>query len=229
MGYIILFATLILAIVSSIVLILLPLVVFHFRSRTQTELSLPAGERLRIFVYFFSIGLAFLFIEIAMMQKFILFLHHPIFAIPVVLTAFLVFAGLGSLWTARLLTRFPAKRLLFRVVLGIVGLGLFYSYSLASFFTQAAAYPLALKIALSLIFIAPLALCMGMPFPLALDRLRSSESLYIPWAWGVNGCASVISAILAGLLAIHFGFTLVILFALGLYLLSLAVFKADQA
>ncbi|MCK5535302.1 MAG: hypothetical protein KAI79_00670, partial [Bacteroidales bacterium] len=225
MGYIVLFATLMFAIISSIILILLPLLVFHFRCTTKVEFSLPVADRLRLFIYFFSIGLAFLFIEIAMMQKFIVFLHHPIYAIPVVLTAFMIFAGLGSIWTKHLILHLSPRQLLLRAILSIVCLGLLYSYFLGSFFSLTAAYPMAAKIMLSFLLIAPLAVSMGMPFPLALSSIDSSNSTYIPWAWGVNGCASVISAVLASLLAIHLGFTWVILFALALYLLCLFVFK----
>ncbi len=225
MGYIVLSITLLLAIISSIVLILLPLIVFHFRAKTKVEFSLPVIDHIRLFVYFFSIGLAFLFIEIAMMQKFIVFLHHPIYSIPVVLTAFMIFAGLGSVWTKQLILHFSARQLLLRAILSIVCLGLFYSYFLGSFFSLMATAAIAEKIALSFILIAPLAVAMGMPFPLALSSIGSSNSVYIPWAWGVNGCASVISAVLASLLAIHFGFTVIIFLALGLYLLCLLVFN----
>ncbi|MFK5894290.1 MAG: SAM-dependent methyltransferase, partial [Pseudomonadota bacterium] len=227
MGYLVLFATLILAISSSIFLIILPLMVFHFRSKTKMEFSMPVADRVRLFIYFFSIGLAFLFIEIAMMQKFIIFLHHPIYSIPVVLTAFMIFAGLGSVWTKQLLLHLSAQRLLLRVILSIVCLGLFYSYFLGTFFSLMAANPIAVKIMLSFLLIAPLAISMGMPFPLALSSIDRSNSAYIPWAWAINGCASVISAVLASLLAIHFGFTVVIIFALGLYLLCLVIFKQN--
>lgn len=224
MGYIVLLATLALAIISSLILIIVPLLVFHVRSKTNAAFSLAVSARVQLFLYFFFIGLAFLLIEIAMMQKFILFLHHPIYAIPVVLSAFMIFAGLGSAWTTRLLRKLSRQRLLFIVILCIACLGTFYSLFLNSLFAELAIYSIALKIIISLILIAPLALCMGMPFPLALGRLGPSKRAYIPWAWGVNGCASVISAVLASLLAIHFGFTLVILFAVGLYLLCLFIF-----
>ena len=224
MGYIVLLATLLLAIVSSTILILLPLIVFHYRSKTKQELCLSAFGRVQLFVYFFAIGLAFLFIEIAMMQKFILFLYHPIYAIPVVLTAFLIFAGLGSAWTEHLLNRLSAQQLLLRAITCLVFLGVIYSLLLNTFFAMTTTYPIIVKILLSLILIAPLALCMGIPFPLALSRLGATNLAYIPWAWGINGCASVISAVLASLLAIHFGFNLVIIFGLGLYLLCLVIF-----
>ena len=74
-----------------------------------------------------------------------------------------------------------------------------------------------IKMALSIALIAPLAFCMGMPFPIGLNRVANSAPDFIPWAWGINGFASVISAALATLLAIEFGFTVVVLFALGLY------------
>ncbi|MCH9006138.1 MAG: hypothetical protein IH838_12735, partial [Proteobacteria bacterium] len=65
---------------------------------------------------------------------------------------------------------------------------------------------------------APLAFCMGMPFPIGLSRVANNIPDFIPWAWGINGFASVISATLATLLAIEFGFTAVVLLALGLYM-----------
>ena len=73
------------------------------------------------------------------------------------------------------------------------------------------------KILLALALIAPLAFPMGMPFPLALTNVSARVPHLVPWAWGINGCASLISAVLATLLAIHFGFSLVVLGALGLY------------
>ena len=76
------------------------------------------------------------------------------------------------------------------------------------------------KIALSLALIAPLAFFMGMPFPLGLRRLTVPAPGFVPWAWGINGFASVVSAVLATLLAIEFGFNAVILLALLLYALA---------
>jgi hypothetical protein len=82
---------------------------------------------------------------------------------------------------------------------------------------SAGSWPLVSRILLSIVLIAPLGFCMGMPFPLGLSALATSPPSLTPWAWGINGCASVISAILATLLAIHFGFNAVILLALVCY------------
>jgi hypothetical protein len=78
---------------------------------------------------------------------------------------------------------------------------------------------------LSLFLIAPLAFCMGMPFPIGLNRVANSVPDFIPWAWGINGFASVISVSLATLLAIEFGFTAVVLFALGFYAGAAAIVR----
>ena len=80
------------------------------------------------------------------------------------------------------------------------------------------------RILVSVIVIAPLAFCMGIPFPSGLAQLADFAPGLIPWAWAINGCASVISAIVATLLAIHLGFTLVIAIALVMYALSLWMF-----
>jgi hypothetical protein len=81
------------------------------------------------------------------------------------------------------------------------------------------------KIVISIFLIAPLAFCMGMPFPIGLGRVANSIPEFIPWAWGINGFASVISATLATLLAIEFGFTAVVLFALGFYAAAAAIIR----
>jgi len=69
----------------------------------------------------------------------------------------------------------------------------------------------------SILLIAPLGFCMGMPFPMALAKISQSAPALIPWIWGINGCASVISAILATLIAMQFGFTVLIFLAIALY------------
>jgi hypothetical protein len=83
--------------------------------------------------------------------------------------------------------------------------------------------PDALKIPLSIMLVAPLAFAMGMPFPLGLARTAASAPSLVPWAWGVNGCASVVAAILATILAIHVGFAAVVVLAVLLYALAAAV------
>ena len=212
-GYLILIATLVTALLASLLLVLLPL---WLQRGVETQVR---ALRWRIIGYFTAIGMAFMFIEIAFIQKFILFLHHPLYAVSVVLCAFLVFAGLGSLVSARWRKHVP----LFRITLGIGLLSVLYILLLPGLFNGLVQLPGVLKIPISALLIAPLAFLMGMPFPAGLALVSDKLPSWIPWAWGINGCASVVSAILATLLAIHLGFMFVVLMAIILYLLAAMV------
>jgi spermidine synthase len=213
-GYLILAATLAQAALLSLVLVLLPLWL-GLEKR-------PSPDRWRIALYFGAIGLAFLFVEIASIQRFTLFLAHPLYAIGVVLAGFLVFAGIGSGVAPGLEQRLAGTRSgALGVAIGaIVVLAIVYILALPALFARLIALPDLAKIALSLVLIAPLAFFMGMPFPLALARLRTSAPHLVPWAWAINGCASVLAAILATLLAMTFGTRVVVLTAATLYLLA---------
>jgi spermidine synthase len=213
-GYLILTATLVQAALLSALLVLLPLWL-----GTATRRS--AG-RWRIAVYFAAIGLAFLFVEIASIQRFTLFLAHPLYAIGVVLAGFLVFAGIGSGVAPALEQRLAGKRIgaLGLAIGAIVLLAILYILALPPLFAALIALPDLAKIPLSLALIAPLAFFMGMPFPLALARLKADAPHLVPWAWAINGCASVLSAILATLLAMSFGTRMVVFIAAALYLIA---------
>jgi spermidine synthase len=227
-GYLILAATLVQATALSLVLVLLPLRVLRRRAP-------PHPDRRRILAYFLALGLAFLFVEIAFIQRFIVFLGHPLYAVAVVLSGFLVFAGLGSAAAPALAGRLQARRPVLRVppvglaVLAIAALALLYLALLPALFDGMMPWPDAARVAASLVLIAPLAFFMGMPFPLGLSRVAARAPDLVPWAWGVNGCASVISAVLASLLAMHLGFTAVVACAVLLYLAAAAVFRAPLA
>jgi len=212
-GYLVLIATLALALLTSVLLVLLPLWL------TRNSGSRAAGQGWRLMVYFAAIGIAFMFIEIAFIQKFILFLHHPLYAVSVVLCAFLVFAGLGSLFSAR----WRKHITVLRISAAIGGLSVLYILLLPGLFEGLVQLPGVFKIPLSVLLIAPLAFLMGAPFPLGLDVVSNSLPAWIPWAWGINGCASVVSAILATLLAIHLGFVFVVMAAVLLYVLAAVV------
>ena len=216
-GYLILVATIVQAFIVGLSLILVPLWI------TGRKSVQPAGARMGF--YFGALGLAFIFIEIAFMQKFILFLNHPLYAIAVVLSGFLVFAGLGSGYSVRLAQRLENTRFspIVVAVAGIAGLSLIYVIFLTSISTWLVTLPDVVRIIAATGLIAPLGFCMGMPFPLGLAKLAALAPDFIPWAWGINGFASVVSAALATLLAIHFGFTAVVLLALAFYLLAAAL------
>jgi spermidine synthase len=218
-GYLVLLATLVQAVVLGSVFILLPLAYSRYRR--------PAARGMRVGSYFFLLGLAFLFIEMAFIQKFILFLSHPLYSVAVVLAGFLVFAGLGSAWSGWPERRWgtDTKLSLVFAVGGIAIIAVVYILLLPLVFDQLIGLADGSKFAISLALIAPLAFCMGMPFPLGLRQVAASTPDFIAWAWGINGFASVISAALATLLAIQFGFTFVLLAAVVLYGCALLLFN----
>lgn len=216
-GYLVLVVTLAQAILMSVLLILLPL---YFYQRKQKGGALKIS-RSRMLVYFTSLGLGFLFIEIAFIQKLMLFLHHPLYAVAVALTAFLLFAGLGSAYTQGQVHKDDSSLSGIALpVIVILVLGLLYLFTLDSVFAYLIHLPDVVRILISVIVIAPLAFCMGMPFPKGLLQLGQHAPEMIAWAWGINGCASVISAVLASLIAIHFGFSSVIVIATLLYVIA---------
>jgi hypothetical protein len=210
-GYLILLGTLLQAVLAGAVLILLPLAVLRS--------TWPRGTAPMMGSYFFLLGLAFMFVEMAFIQKFILFLSHPLYSVAVVLSGFLFFAGIGSACSARLEAWAAARQrsAVTVAVTAIVAISLAYVLLLPHLFRHFMGLADGVRIAVSLLLIAPLAFFMGMPFPTALTRIAADARNFIPWAWAINGFASVISTSIATLLAIEFGFTVVILFALLLY------------
>jgi len=110
-------------------------------------------------------------------------------------------------------------------VAAISAIALLYMALLPLLFQQLIGLVDSIKIVISVFLIAPLAFCMGMPFPIGLGRVAINMPDFIPWAWGINGFASVISATLATLLAIEFGFTVVVLIALGFYVAAAAIIR----
>ena len=207
-GYLALPAALVQAMAASVALILLPLLALR-RARSGARYGPTLAG-------FFCIGLAFLLIEIAFIGRFTIILSHPVHALVVVLAAFLLFAGVGSYLSAR---RGPGASIAGPVI-GIAAVATTYAL-LSSHITAAlVGAPPAVKIAAAFALIAPLATLMGMPFPRALARLNAVDPSLLPWAWGINGCASVIGAVLATLLAIHIGHTVVILSGVVLYLVA---------
>ncbi len=210
-GYITLVATLVQSVLASVALILLPLAALARRS--------PVRRAKRwVFVYFAGLGCAYMFLEIAFIQRFMLFLAYPIYAVAVVLTAFLIFSGMGSLFADRIRER--RTRAVGLAVLAIAVLAVVYLISLPGVFSAWAGWGDEAKILASIALLAPLAFCMGIPFPTGLQLVSDDHEALLPWAWGINGCASVIGATLATLIAVHLGFRLLVGSAVLAYTVS---------
>ena len=205
-GSIILWATLVQALVVAPLFIFLPLILVRGGKR-----PISLGKR-KIFTYFFLIGLAFMFVEMGFIQKTILVLIHPITALALVLFSLLLFSGIGSLLSSRM---GESRRwlpfgviLLFSLVSIICIDGLFKTFL---------AYPLFLRCLLVVSLLAPLGFFVGMPFPMGLQKVSDTQSQYIPWVWGVNGVASVIAPVLGSILSVWLGFRTLMIASLLLY------------
>jgi hypothetical protein len=220
-GYPVLLATIAQALVLSVLLVLLPLA----GVRGSGGLG---WRRTSLVVYFVALGFGFLFLEMSFIQRFQLFLGHPLYAVAVTLAGFLVFAGLGSgaaaWWTRRWGGPLPAVAAAVALIAGFAAVTLFIQDLV---FEAIAAAGRPLRIVAALAMVAPVATCMGLPFPIGLaDVSRRAPSL-VPWAWGVNGCASVLAAAMATLVALHAGFGAVVAAAVVLYGVSLAALARE--
>ncbi len=216
LGYLVVWATFFQALVMSAVLILLPLFVLDGggeRDRRDTQATAAA------LAYFISVGLGFIFIEITLIEKFLLFLNHPLYAVAVVLAGILLFAGLGSQFVMRRSGQ-PVKWRILLPVFAIVLIGGVYLEFLPRLSGTLVMLSDELSVSSALLLVAPLAFFMGMPFPVAIEALSRKDAALIPWAWGANGCASVVGAVLAVLIAASYGGSLVISIGLALYLVA---------
>lgn len=204
-GYLVLLGMLGVAAVAAALLVLLPL------ARTRHTPGGTAGIRRPLMLTASAcLGVAYLFVEIPLLQRFILLLGRPAVSMATVLGSLLLFSGLGSLLSERVRTG--------RVILVLVGLVLTYGL-----LGRWSIYPLLRlsfpgRLAATIVGLAPLGTLMGMPFPLLLGRLREGGPGPIPWAWGINGAVSVVASVLAATVALTAGFGAVLVIGAGSYL-----------
>ena len=194
---------------------------------TRTRDDATPLPRLRVATYFIALGLAFFFIEIACLSRLTLLVGQPLPAAAVGLGGFLLFAGLGSRLTQAAWARSPRA---VPLAVALVALGLAWHLAVVALARDAA--PRASRSARALAglaSVAPLALAMGMPFPLGLARLARQAPDAVPWAWALNGCASVVAAIAALLLAMAVGLRATLWVAWALYLLAAWVWPMRPA
>jgi SAM-dependent methyltransferase len=202
-------------------LIVLPLLL-----RRRDSQGAPRRGGATVVAYFSALGVGYIAVQISFIQRFTMFLGHPVYAVSVVLLAFLLSSGAGSVVSDRL---FRSGTLGFgRLSLGLAALLLLYNVALPPLFASSAlAWPVAAKIALSIALIAVLAFPMGMFFPQGIRLVERISSDHVPWAWGANSAASVIGSIVALILAIHAGFAAVA--AVGALVYVLVAWPAARA
>ena len=178
--------------------------------------AVEASERPRLSAlsFFAAIGLGFMLLEIVLIQRFVLFLGYPTYALSVVLAALLLWSGVGSAISTRWATSPKAlQRALLAAVLLIGG----SSFFLSELLEMAIGLPFAVRVATALLLIAPFGLTLGVAMPLGLRRFERLYPHGVPYAWAVNGIASVLASVLGIFIAIHFGFIVESLVACACY------------
>ena len=169
----------------------------------------------RFLVYFTGIGAGFIFIEIALIQKLTLLLGQPLYSIVVTLFSILVFTGLGSFLSARWLRggsgrvrAIPAGIAVVTVLIVLFG---------STIVDGVIGQGFAVRAGVAAAMVAPVALLLGMPFAHGIGLLNRINPQFVPWAWAVNGSATVVGSVLTVVVSMNFGFHCVLLIAAGIY------------
>jgi Spermine/spermidine synthase domain len=168
--------------------------------------------------YFGGLGIGFIFVEIVLIQKYILFIGYPIYSVATILFSLLVAAAAGSYLSGRF-QEMPFRALRF-VVGGVVLCCFFQMWIAPPLFRYFLSAPFAARLLLSILFIAPVGFAMGMAFPLGLCFTSRYFPQFVAWAWGINGYATVLGSVLSIILALNFGFRVVLLLPCAIYILS---------
>lgn len=230
LGVVILDAVLGISLVAVLALLVLPLVL------GQRRRSVPLGR----LIYFVAIGLGYILVEITFVQRLVLFLGHPTYAITVVIFLLLASSGAGSLVSRR----WPSGGRTLHLPLGAIAVALLlYTFVLPRLLTAAVGLEFEIKLLISAAILIPLGFVMGMPFPTGLrvlagpaaasqpdtgptrqaPRQPTSSDSAIEWAWALNAAASVLGSVLAMFVAVNLGLTLTLACGLGAYLAAWAV------
>jgi SAM-dependent methyltransferase len=208
-GYLVVFLTLLQAALAAVLLIIVPL--FHRPGQRRGKAN--------IFFYFSGIGIGYIFVEMAMIQRFVLYFGNPLHAAAAVISMMLMASGMGSYASARIKVLWTKPS---AVLSGIILLLLLESVFLTPLLLKTIGIAPIFKILMALLILCPAAFLMGIPFPAGIRMLTEENESDIPWAWGINGCFSVISTALATIVSVEAGFTAVMLCAALAYGLTLA-------
>ncbi len=181
---------------------------------------------LSFLLYFVCIGAGYILIEVALIQKFVLFLGHPTYALTVVIFSMLISSGLGSYFSRRF-TGEDDGRLMkalgsVMILVGMLAVVLFTGLG------RLVGLPLGVKMLLAVLLIFPAGFVMGMPFPTGLRRLEAWHKFSLRWAWSLNAAASVLGSVGALVCSIYMGLVQTLLVGGALYLAALAITARGQ-
>jgi len=188
---------------------------------------LPKEHTVMMFLlYFLCLGAGYIMIQVALIQRFVLLLGHPAYALTVIVFSMLVASGAGSFFSVRWIGGDDTK--LARVLGAVAVLVAALAFGAGPLVAAAATWPLLVKMLVTALAIAPAAFLMGMPFPSGLRRLEQRHSASVRWAWSLNSASSVLGSVGAIVLAIYFGLQATLLAGGSLYLVAIVVLLATR-
>lgn len=195
-------------IATAVILALPPLVL---RSRLP-----KAPGAIRALVFFLFIGAGYILIQVALIQKFVLFLGHPTYALTVIIFSMLLSSGAGS-FASKKVMHGDAGRL--RLILGVVAAAvLVLSFVVTPVVEGGVALPFAGRVLVAVVLIAPVGFAMGMPFPTGLALLETMMPAAVRWAWAINAASSVLGSAAAMFFAIYLGLQMTLIIGACCYL-----------
>jgi hypothetical protein len=216
----VLFGLLFISLAATLLLLLLPPLLL--RSRLPKE----KGVR-RFLLYFVCVGAGYILIQVALIQKFVLFLGQPTYALTVIIFSMLISSGAGSYFSRRFGTfELPRLRTVLLIVFLLVST---LALALSPLTTAGVGLPFGLRVLASVLLIIPVGFVMGMPFPSALARLEAWHKPSVRWAWSLNAAASVLGSAAAVFLALYIGLRATLLVGGLLYLGALAALSFAKA
>lgn len=199
-------AQLLLSIALSVGLIVYPL------ARGQ---GFPRKQSRPFLWYFSALGVGFISVELAIIQKLTLFLGQPVYSLTVTLFGLLIFAGIGSLVVAERIP--PGSRQAAWIPIAIFLYLALLNLGIHSLVDACIGAPLPIRIAITLAVLAPLGMLLGVPFAYGLRVAQTVDPRIVPWAWAVNGCLSVVGSILSVVVSMNLGFSAVLWIASVIY------------
>jgi spermidine synthase len=217
LGVLVLILVLVISLVAVVAFLILPL-------------ALQGGRHSPLpLLYFVAVGLGYILVEIAFIQRFVLFLGHPTYALTVVIFLLMLSSGAGSLFSRRWLPRTELAWMPIALVIAVLLVDVFFLPNWLEAWVGLGLYS---RMAVSALLLVPLGFVMGMPFPTGLRALAvgpvvdvpsgaSGEDNAVEWAWAMNAAASVLGSVLAMVIAIQFGLTVTLACGVAAYLLAL--------
>ena len=223
LGVLVLLLVLVISVVAVLAFLVLPLAL---RGRSRRHSPLPL-------LYFVAVGLGYILVEIAFIQRFVLFLGHPTYALTVVIFLLMLSSGAGSLFSRLWL---PRTEMVWVPLMLVIATLIFDLFFMPNRLAALVGLGLGYRFLISAVLLVPLGFVMGMPFPTGLRALdpagrgsseqRSTADNAVEWAWAMNAAASVLGSVLAIVIAIQFGLNVTLACGAGAYLLALLLASA---